>query len=101
MTKFKLLTISQISLFLLIAGYLNEKLTFGKWGLLEYKILDEKFSSNKSTLEFLTKENKKLQTKLSLLNETSVNVLYLEEMARKNLNFGKEEERLIILENEN
>ena len=101
MTKFKLLTISQISLFLLIAGYLTEKLTFGKRGLLEYKILDEKFSSNKSTLEFLTKENKKLQTKLSLLNETSVNVLYLEEMARKNLNFGKEGERLIILENEN
>lgn len=99
MKTFKLLNFVQISLFLLACGYLTEKLTFGKKGIFEYYKLEEKFASNKVTLEYLSKENKKLQTKLNLLNETEVNILYLEEMARKSLNFGKEEERLVILEN--
>jgi cell division protein FtsB len=101
MKTFKLLTFVQISLFLLIGGSLTQKLTFGNKGILEYYKLDEKFSSNQAILKFLNKENKKLETKLSLLNESQVNTLYLEEKAREVLNFGKSDEKLVILENDN
>jgi hypothetical protein len=35
------------------------------------------------------------------LNENQVNTLYLEEKAREVLNFGKSDEKLVILENDN
>ena len=88
----------QVSLFLIASIYLTAKLTFGSKGILDYYRLKEKFQSNKTSISFLQKENFKLLTKLSLLNEKSVNSLYLEEMARTSLQFGTKNEILIILE---
>lgn len=96
----RLFNFIQISLFLLISGYLTAKLTFGEKGVAEYYKIEKELGANKVTINFLEKENKKLSTKLSLLNESSVNSLYLEEMARTSLNFGIENEKLIILEDE-
>ena len=98
--KFYLLNVVKISLILLAFFYLTIKLTFGSKSIFKYYKLNEKFKSNKASLEFLTKENLVLSTKLSLLNEKSVNVLYLEEVARTKLQFGKNNEKLIILTDE-
>lgn len=98
--KFKLFGFTQILLFLSLSIYFTAKLTFGSKGILEYYKLKELFSNHTATIKFLKKEEEVLQTKLSLLNETSVNLTYLEDLIRVNLNFGEEDEKLIILENE-
>jgi cell division protein FtsB len=99
--KFRLFSIVQITLFTLVCIYFTVKLTFGNKGIFEFYKLEERFSSNKATLDFIKKENKKLNKKLELLNEKSVNSIYLEELAKTTLEYGKEEEKMIILENEN
>jgi cell division protein FtsB len=96
--RFKLFNVVQILLFTSIFFYLTVKLTFGNKGIFEYYKLEERFTSNIKTLDFLKQENKKLTIKFGLLNEKNVNSLYLEEMARTSLQFGRELERLIILE---
>lgn len=98
MKKFKLFNAIQISLFILICFYLIIKLTFGNKGIFDYYKLDESFKSNTATLNFLQRENKKLIIKTELLNEKTVNSLYLEELARTSLEFGKDNEKFIILE---
>ena len=98
--KFKLFSLTQILLFLSLSIYFTAKLTFGSKGILEYYKLKELFQNHTTTIKFLKKEEGILQTKLSLLNETSVNLTYLEDLIRVNLNLGEEDEKLIILENE-
>lgn len=101
MTKdFKLLNITGIVLFLLISIYFTAKFTFGSKGILEYYNLQETYSNNIISMKFLEKEEKTLKIKLSLLNESSVNLHYLEELIRINLNFGEIDEKLIIIEDE-
>lgn len=96
--KFSLLNIVNFALFVLVGGYLTAKLTFGSKGILEYYSLEYKYNENQNIVEFLKKENKKLKIKIDLLNEKVVNLMYLEELARTKLHFGREDEKLIILE---
>lgn len=98
--RFTLLSLTQILLFLSLSIYFTAKLTFGNKGILEYYKLQESFVNNTATIKFLNKEQDVLKIKLSLLNETSVNLMYLEDVIRINLNFGEEDEKLVILENE-
>lgn len=99
--KFRLINLVQISLFTLIFFYFTEKLTFGNKGIIAFYKLEERFKSNSKTLEFVKQESLKLEKKFQLLNEKSVNSMYLEELARTTLEYGKEDEGMIILENEN
>lgn len=96
--KFQLLNIAKISLFLTVIAYLTANFTFGKKGIIEYYKLEKRFQENKISYNFLLSENRKLSTKLSLLNEKEVNLLYLEEMARTSLQLVKVNEKVIILE---
>ena len=99
--KMGFLKLMQISLVCIVSFYFTIKLIIGSKGIIEYKKLEEQFKTNKQFLLVVEGENKVLNTKLSLLNEKSINILYLEEMARINLHFGKKNEKLIILEDAN
>jgi cell division protein FtsB len=98
MKKFSLFNIVQIALFGLLAIYLTAKLSFGDKGILKFYSLQKTYEENKNTLEFIKKENSKLNKKLELLNEKSVNSMYLEELARTVLEYGKEDEKIVIIE---
>jgi cell division protein FtsB len=99
--KVGFLQLMQISLVCIFCFYFTIKLIIGTKGIIEYTKLEEQFKTNKQFLLMVEGENKVLNTKLSLLNEKSINILYLEEMARINLNFGKKNEKFIILEDAN
>jgi cell division protein FtsB len=99
--KFCLVNFVKISLFALIFFYLTARLTFGEKGMIAFYRLEERFKSNLKTLEFVKNESIKLDKKFQLLNEKSVNSIYLDELARTTLEYGKEDEGIIILENDN
>lgn len=97
--KFYLFHIVQIVLSFLICLYLTIKFTFGESGILEYYKLKDTIKSNLTSLEYISKENEILLIKFDLLNEKSVNCLYLEELAKTKLQFGEDKEKLIIIDN--
>jgi cell division protein FtsB len=98
--KFHLFHVVQIVLYFFICLYLTIKFTFGENGILEYYKLRDKIQSNKISFNYIAKENDILLIKIDLLNEKSVNCLYLQELAKTKLQFAKEDEKLIILNNE-